>query len=126
MRRVWFAFILLLVLLTAGIGITFAMDRIHEPVAELLEEAAGSALDKNWNQAEKQLHLAQHRWEDFRELSAAVADHAPMEEISAWFSRLEVYLRQKNETEFAAGCIYLSELVDAMGEAHEISWWNLL
>lgn len=126
MKRAWFAFVLLLALLAAAIGITLSMDRIHEPAAALLNEAAEAALERNWIGASINLHLAQQRWEDFRDFSAAVADHEPMEEITAWFSRLEIYLKQRNSTEFAASCIYLSELVEAMGEAHGFSWWNLL
>ena len=126
MKRAWFALVLLLALLAAGIGITVAMDRIHAPAAALLTEAADAALERNWVRASTGLHLARQRWEDYRDFSAAVADHEPMEEITAWFARLEIYLKQRNTAEFAAGCIYLSELVEAMGEAHGFSWWNLL
>ena len=126
MKRAWFALVLLLALLAAGIGITVAMDRIHAPAAALLNEAADAALERNWVMASTKLHLARQRWEDYRDFSAAVADHEPMEEITAWFSRLEICLKQRNTAEFAAGCIYLSELVEAMGEAHGFSWWNLL
>lgn len=126
MKRLWLGIILLAALLAAGIGITIAMDEIHEPISEALEDAAEAALEQNWEVAGRCFARAERQWQKHRKLSAAVADHAPMEDISAWFARLEVHYELRNAGDFAAGCMYLSELTEAMGEAHSFNWWNLL
>ena len=38
---------------------------------------------------------------------------------------LPVYAAAREETDFAAGCAALSRKVEAMGQAHGASWWNL-
>ena len=48
-----------------------------------------------------------------------------MEEIDALFAEVEVYAAAREETDFAAGCAALSRKVEAMGQAHGASWWNL-
>ena len=53
------------------------------------------------------------------------ANHTPMEEIDALFAEVEVYAAAREETDFAAGCAALSRKMEAMGQAHGASWWNL-
>ena len=117
MKRSWIGFVLLLVLLAGGIAATWGMAKCHEPIARDLENAAKTALQGDMAQGEALMFQAREAWGRSRHLGACFADHTPMEEIDALFAQVEVY--------FAAGCAALSRKVEAMGQAHGASWWNL-
>ena len=125
MKRSWIGFVLLLVLLAGGIAATWGMAKCHEPIARDLENAAKTALQGDMAQGEVLMLQAREAWGRSRHLGACFADHTPMEEIDALFAEVEVYAAAREETDFAAGCAALSRKVEAMGQAHGASWWNL-
>ena len=126
MKRLWLGLGILLAFLSLGLGITVAMDRIHEPIAGLLEEASQVALSGNFLRGIELSNKAQARWESYRKITATVADHTPLEEIDQLFAEMEIYGQEEELPHFAACCQQLSTLVRSMGEAHSLTWWSLL
>ncbi len=126
MKRVWFGAALLLVLLALGIGSSIIMGRLHQPLAEDLRQAADLALSGNWETAEKIVINAEKKWKNAWHFSASFSDHGPMEEIDTLFAQLDVCRKCRDEDVFAEICACLSRQIKAMGDAHELSWWNLL
>lgn len=126
MKRGWFGAGLLLGLLLLGILSSRFMKTVHQPLSEALTQASDLALAGDWEQAaaiQRQAHAA---WEDAWNFSAAFADHGPMEDIDSLFSQLEVYLAAGDRVGFSAACASLSQQIEAVGDAHELNWWNLL
>lgn len=109
MKRLWVGIILLLILLAGTMAVTVAMDRIYAPMVEALE--AGD------------LEAAEERYGRWRDLTAAFADHGPMEEMDALFARAEIC---KDDQERKALCAELAQRAKAMSNAHSPTWWNLL
>lgn len=109
MKRLWVGILLLLVLLAGTLAVTVAMDRIYAPMVEALE--AGD------------LEAAEERYGRWRDLTAAFADHGPMEEMDALFARVEIC---KDDQERKALCAELAQRAKAMSNAHSPTWWNLL
>ena len=109
MKRLWVGILLLLVLLAGTLAVTVAMDRIYAPMVEALE--AGD------------LEAAEERYGRWRNLTAAFADHGPMEEMDALFARAEIC---KDDQERKALCAELAQRARAMSNAHSPTWWNLL
>lgn len=109
MKRLWVGIILLLILLAGTMAVTVAMDRIYAPMVEALE--AGD------------LEAAEERYGRWRDLTAAFADHGPMEEMDALFARTEIC---EDEQERKALCAELAQRAKAMSNAHSPTWWNLL
>lgn len=126
MKRSWIGLGLLLVLLAASLLVTWAMDRIHTPIAEMLRQAAESTALADWDSADQYFQAAKGDWEHQEHFRACLADHSPVEEIDALFAQLSVYRSAREEVAFAAGCMELSEKVAAVGEAHGLVWWNIL
>lgn len=126
MKRLWIGIGLLLVLMGAGIFAAGAMQSVHAPVAEMLEQASRAALSEDWGSAERLSNDAERQWQQHWHGTAAMADHEPMEEIDSLFAELTVYLQSREDVHFAASCRNLSRLVKAVGEAHTINWWNLM
>ena len=122
MKRSWFGLGLLAVLLAGGLLVTWAMERIHEPVARDLITAGEYALAGDWEQARQLSRQAKEAWEKHEKLRACFADHEPMEEIDACFARLEVFCRMKEAAAFAAACGETARKAEAMGEAHGLKW----
>lgn len=125
MKRCWFGFGLLVVLLLSGLLVTWLMDRIHTPISQDLITAGEYALAGDWEQAEQLSRQARKNWEKNEMLRACFADHEPMEEIDACFAQLEIYCRMREETAFAAACGETARKADAMGEAHGLKWENV-
>lgn len=126
MKRGWIGLGLLLALLAGSIAVTRAMDRGHDPIARELETASDLALEGDWETAAALARNAKAEWEDKWNFGAAFADHEPMEEIDGLFAQVEVYVRAREEVSFAAVCAELSKRLEAMGDAHGLTWWNLL
>jgi len=126
MKRSWIGFILLLVLLAAGLFSTWRMTSIHEPIEVYLSQSAHWASQEDWESAELFFQKAKTNWKKTEHFRACFADHNPVEDIDAAFAMLEVYCNAREETAFQAACRDLARRVAAVGEAHELVWWNLL
>jgi len=126
MGRFWLGIGILVLFLVLGLWVAHAMDDVHQSIGQALDTAAQAALS---GQLDKGIALAQQahsswlsRWHG----TACVADHAPMDEIDGLFAQLTVYSQIGQHKDFAACCTRLSALVLAVGEAHSLTWWNLL
>lgn len=126
MKRCWFGLALLLVLLAASLVTTWHMDRIYAPLSETMSQAGERALRDDWGNALYLMDRAADSWQGHWKLSAAFADHEPMEDINALFTQLQVSAALRDGPGFAALCAHLSAELQAMGDAHSFVWWNLL
>lgn len=118
--------VLLTALLLTGLCTSLKMDRHHAKIARQLEDSAWYALSGDWEKARSAAAAAENSWESWRMVTSLLSDHTPMEEIDSLFSRIGVYSAARSGTEFAACCGDLSRKMAAMGEAHRLSWQNLL
>lgn len=125
-RRFWFGLGILVLFLALGLWTAWGMEHMHRPVTQQLEQAARTALEGDAETAAQQARVARDIWQQGRGLTAAVADHEPMEEIDGLFAQAEVYAHAGENTEFAAYCTRIARLVEAVGEAHRLNWQNLL
>lgn len=126
MARFWIGVALLGVFLGLGIWVTVAMDQVHEPISQALEEAAEQALAGDLEGGAALARQAKADWQEYWKGTASVADHGSMDEIDGIFGQLEAYAQAGRQVDFAAYCARLSRLVHAIGEAHGFNWWNLL
>lgn len=126
MKRFWLGVGLLLVLMTAAIAVTLVMDGLHGPISEKMIQAAEAAQADDLETANRLVTQAKSSWDRYRNFSATVADHEPMEQIEGLFAAAQFYGSLHENEDFAATCARLSALIEAMGEAHGFSWWNLL
>lgn len=126
MKRLWIGVLILFLLLGAGIGITVFADHVHTGISDTLGQAADAALTGDWYTATELSSAARDRWDTYRKITAAIADHEPMEEIDSLFSQLEVYEKAKQAISFSACCEALSIFTKAIGESQSVSWWSLL
>ena len=126
MSRGWIGIGLLVVLLILGLTTDAAMDRLQLPVTQQLEQAAQQALSGDGQQGFSLARTAQAQWEQRWKVTAAFSDHGPMDEIDGLFGQLNAYMQANQIPEFAACCQRIAVLVDAVREAHSLTWWNLL
>lgn len=126
MNRLWFGIFLLVFFLVLGIAGAVILDRIQQPVVQALEQASQLALSSAPEAGARLAEQANGDWDKSWRGIAAVALHGPMEEIDSLFAMLPVYAQSGQWPSFAACCARLSKLVDAIGEAQGLSWWNLL
>ena len=126
MKRSWLGFILLMALLLGCVLVTVAMERIHDPIETELLQAAQCAMEENWTKAHDLFRKARGNWEETEHFRTCFADHTPVEEIDADFEMLTVLGAARDAAAFAGGCRSLARQVAAVGESHELVWWNLL
>ena len=117
---------LLLVLLAGGLLSGWYMGWQHREISQKLEDSVWLALSGQLSNAREEADAARAQWEKGRSLRAVLGDHTPMEEIDDLFAELHIYGVAGEKTEFARTCSALSSRVKAMGEAHALSWWNVL
>ena len=126
MTRGWIGLGLLTFLLITGLLVTGFMSRAHKEISRELEEAAVAAGAGNWREAAEDARDAYEDWQERWHLSAAFADHEPMEQIDGQFAQLWPYLEARDPVAFRALCRALARQVEAIGDAHGLNWWNLL
>lgn len=126
MKQFWLGIFLLLLFLGLGLWVTKAMEDTHSAVSEALTLAAEQAMAGDLESGVQTAEQARGKWQAGWHGTAAVADHAPMDEIDSLFAQMQVYAQAGEAVDFAAYCRRLSALVHAVGEAHGFSWWNLL
>lgn len=126
MKRSWLGAALLLLLLGASLLSSWAMVRTQAPISRDLDQAAAWTLEEDWIQAVDQAREARSQWDRWLWLYSCFADHAPLEAVEAGFSQLEVFAAAGEKTAFAALCAQLARQVEAVGQAHALTWRNLV
>jgi hypothetical protein len=124
-RFIWGLTILLLALVFA-IGTGIVMKAIHSPGEAALTQAAELALSGDMERAVPLAQDAYTRWQKYRSITAAFADHNPMDDTERLFREMMVYAETDEVPHFAACCRELARRVEAVSEAHRFSWWNVL
>lgn len=125
MIRSWIGFILLILLLLGCLLVTGEMVDIHEPIESKLLQSAQRAMEGNWTQAQDLFQQAEADWKEKAHFRGCFADHNPVEEIDAAFAMLQVTCAARDAITFAGSCRSLARQVAAVGEAHELVFWNL-
>lgn len=126
MRRLWIGVGVLVVMLAVAICLTAAFDRIHTPLSEDLKQASQLAMAGEWEKATALTRQARADWKNYRELIAAVADHEPLEKMEYLLDQLLVYGQSHRRADFAAICVEVAALAEAMLESQSLTWWNFL
>ena len=125
-RRFIFGVVLLGLVLALTVGTAFGMKAIHKPGQVALEQAAGLALAGDLEQAVPLARNAWDRWQKYRDLTAAFADHNPMDDTERLFREMLVYAETGETPHFAACCTQLSAMLRAIYETHGFSLRNIL
>lgn len=125
-RRFWLGSGILALFLVLGLLAAMGMEKIHAPAASYLEQAAQAALRGDMADGVGRAEQAETIWQKCRKLTASLSDHAPMEEIDSLFAQMRLYAQAGRADDFAAYCVRIARLVEAISEAHSISWQNLL
>ena len=125
MKRSWIGFGLLAVLLAVSVVVTGFMGRIHEEMVLDLKQSSECARLSDWDNAALFLERANRNWEKWDHLRSCFANHQETEAIDASLSALDVLRQSKDATAYRASCAALTKQVEAMGEAHKLTWWNV-
>lgn len=126
MKRFWIGAGLLVGLLIVSFWTMTAMDQVHSSISDSLDHSAQAAQAEQWRRADKLADDAESEWKKNWRFSAAMADHTALDEIDSLFAQAEVYRKNRESIAYAAACARLSQLIEALQEGHQLSWWNLL
>lgn len=125
-NRFTFGILLLVFLLAVCLAVNGAAMRIFSPMESMMDSAARAALAQDWETALSLAGAARNRWIQYRRFTASVADQSPMDDTERLFAEMDVYARFRDREHFSAACAELSIMCQAMGDAHNGTWWNLL
>lgn len=126
MKRLYIGICVLFLLLALGLLTSFFINRMYDPIAQLLEDASQAALREDLSAATEKAKQAKALWDQCKQATATVADHTPMEEIDHLFAEAKIYAQSEELPHFAACCAQLAVMVRDMGDAHKPNLWNLL
>ena len=126
MNRHRFGIALLVLLLGLGLGASWVLNSIQQPVIAALETAAEQALSADPEAGIETARQARILWDRNWHGIAAISSHSPMEEIDSLFAQLPVFAGGEHWVDFSACCARLAKMVEAIGEAQSLSWWSLL
>lgn len=124
--RFWIGVVLLVLLLSAGLFISGTLTDSQQQLQALVEEAKSLAHQGNMTAAEQAAQNAYALWRSRCHLLAAIADHEPLDSAEADFQALLAFGKEKDTEEFSASCARLAAGIEAIAQAHELTWWNIL
>lgn len=124
MTRFWLGVGLLAALLLSGLLLGKGMEKLNGDISQQLSQAAEYALSEQWDAATELSSKAFSSWQKHRRFAASLTDHEPLEELDRMFRQLQIYEERRMTVEFAALCTLLSKQAEAMGEGHQLVWWN--
>lgn len=124
-RRFYLGAGILVLLLALGIFNGHWVEQSNHQVARYLIRAEEAAQSGNGEDALALAQQAQALWKKTWNRIAVVADHTAMDEIDGLFSQLVHYARE-GAASFCATCARVRELVKAVSDGHQFTWWNLL
>ena len=116
---------ILLFVLAFAIAVSLGMKAIHAPGEEALAHAAQLSLTGDMEQAVSLAGEAYSRWQKYRSITAAFADHSPMDDTERLFQEMLVYAQSREIPHFAASCTQLSAMLKAIYETHSFSVKNI-
>lgn len=125
-RRFILGLVLLILVLAFAVGTSIGMKAIHAPGETALTRAAQLALEGDMEQAIPLAQKAYNRWQKYRGITAAFADHNPMDDTERLFREMLVYAETDEVPHFAACCTQLSAMLKAIYETHSFSLKNIL
>ena len=125
-RRFLLGLVLLLLVLSFAIGTAMGMKAIHAPGETALTQAAQLALEGNMEQAVPLAQNVYDRWQKYRDITAAFADHTPMDDTERLFQEMLVYAKTEEIPHFVSCCRQLSVMLKATYETHSFSFRNIL
>lgn len=125
-RRFLLGLTILILVLAFAIGTAAGMKAIHKPAETALAQAAQLALSDDMEQAVALARNAYDRWQKYRGITAAFADHNPMDDTERLFQEMLVYAKSEEIPHFAASCTQLSAMLKAIYETHGFSLKNIL
>lgn len=126
MKRIWFGAALLILLLALGLGNSAHMKKTWQEQSENLNRAAILASEGDWASAKILQKEARAEWERRQILIAALCRHEPIDQIDGLFAQLEVFSESRRTVSFSSTCVYLSKLLDSLGQSHSLNLQNLL
>ncbi len=123
-KRFWQGMCLLLILLGVGLWARHYTQNHHTDIAHKLTQAAQAFGEGALEEGQALVRQAQSAWENARGVTAAIAEHTPLEEVDDYFAFLDPILDKAGPA--IAGCLsQLSEMVRSIPMAHDFSWENL-
>lgn len=118
----WLGCGLLALLFVLTFCICVEAEQCCRPLWQLLEQAA-QAGPSNGQVLVRQVR--QH-WQLHRAAVAAVADHDPMEQIDVLLEQALLFAAQREPVRFSDACLQLSQLLQNLAGAQQLTWQNLL
>ena len=125
-KRFYFGMGILLFFLILGLLVSWGMQEAVRPVTQQLQQAAEAAHSGETARAILLAQQAGDLWNDRWGVMALVADHEPMDEIDGLFAQIVFFAHARDGQQLGACCARVAELVEAMAEAHALSWRNVL
>ena len=111
---------------TALTGAFEELEPFLPDAADSLQQAAECAELGDWHNAEVFSRRAEADWNKWEHFRACFADHTPTEEVGAELAAMETARQERETADFAASCARAAKMVQAVGDAHALCWWNLL
>ena len=124
MKRMWIGAGLLAAVLVTGILAANFM-KSHTPGAADLDRAAKLALEEDWAMAQALVNRAEENWEKKRPVTACFTEHGPIEAIDGMFAELKIYAAAQDTVAYGGTCASLANQLEALGEIHRFTLWNL-
>lgn len=123
MKRCRYGAAALVLLLILGL---LSSRRMEKFCAEVADEVSRAGIAEDWSTAEALTDRAQKSWDRGRSLAAVLSDHDPLEQVDSLLALLDTALNRRDGPVFSDICTQLVQTLNALSEAHQLNFENLL
>ena len=124
-RRFYLGVGILAAVLVFGLLGGFWIGNANRQVVGYLEAAETAAGAGDTEQALELARRAEDLWDRQWRRVAVIVDHTSMDKIDSLFAQMEHYT-QEGAALLGACCAQVRELITAISDGHQFTWWNLL
>ena len=117
---------ILILFLLLGILAGNGLDLVCREMSASLSQAAQYAEQGDLNNATELVSRIYGQWQKRKNTMALLVDHSPMDEIEGLFAKVQLYCRMGEAAEIGAQCARIASLIDALADAHRLTWWNVV
>ncbi len=126
MRRLWIAGTILVLMLTASLTTSAAVDRFAGDAIDSLTQAQQAVRLGDWDSAQALTQTAFEGWEKHDFILHALLPHTDLDAVLLSFQSLDQYLARKAPEEYNAANMALITRLHLLAGLERPSWENVL
>lgn len=119
--------IIILTLIISGIILTdIYLKKTTNEIIALTKTAESEVIGGDIVSAKKNIEVLQQKWKKSRNVLAIFIKHSDIDTVNASVSKLKVYVKDEDKTDFFAECDTIEFYLNTLADSESYAYYNIL